>query len=348
MKKFKYTFTVLAVLAAFFIPGFKSYAGGGDWNTAMAPSGSSVAADGSSAITFSVHAYYYTCSLHDSNGYLVTSTDPNYCSANGYGTASETGMNISGSPIQVTGSGNTLSSSTLTTDSSGHGSFTLKSTVAESKTVSVLTQGGGLLASSTVSFTSPASSTTTTSTSSTKPKTTTTTTPSPATTSATPTSPAATANPTLATVKVGSAMTTDTSPTLNQNQPLVLSGKTVPNGIVTLTIHSTPKTVTTTADKDGNWSYTVTGLEPGNHTIQASVKDPATGQSSTPAQLLAFTVKAAPKVNTVAAAQPQTRKSFSLPFIAGIIILLALADDGWYWWKKKQNNSLNKPPVKLA
>jgi hypothetical protein len=319
------------LMLAIFLVGFAcisgfSYAGGASWNTSLTPSANSAAADGSAAITFSVYAYYYVCSLHDSSGYLVTSLDPNYCASNGYGTSSETGQNITGSPITVTGSGNTLSASTLTTDSSGHGSFTLKSTTAETKTVSVTTPPGSVLASSTVNFTSQAAPAT--------PKTKSTTTPSPTEPASTPAAPA---SPTISSVAVGSTKLTDISNIeLASNQSLQISGKTVPGGVVTLTIHSTPRTVTTTANNDGVWSYTVTGLEPGNHTIESSVKDTATGQSSPPAQVLAFTVKAAPLAAT--STKGIAKKSSSkMSLIIGVLAILAAAGvGGWFYLRHKR------------
>ncbi|HEX5448086.1 MAG TPA: carboxypeptidase-like regulatory domain-containing protein, partial [Candidatus Saccharimonadales bacterium] len=146
--------------------------------------------------------------------------------------------------------------------------------------------------------------------------------------------------PSLSVIRVGSTVITDATPTIDQNQPLVLSGKTVPNGIVTLTIHSTPKTVTTTADKNGNWTYSVSGLAPGNHTIQASVKDPTTGKSSTPAQLLAFSVKAAP-VAAVTTVKTLPKTSSALPLMIGLVVLVLLAGGGWYYWTKMRTKKIS-------
>jgi len=54
----------------------------------------------------------------------------------------------------------------------------------------------------------------------------------------------------------------------------VIAGKANPGTTVTLTIYSTPQTVTVTADGDGNWSYTPkTALEAGPHNIVASITD---------------------------------------------------------------------------
>lgn len=58
-----------------------------------------------------------------------------------------------------------------------------------------------------------------------------------------------------------------------ENKP-VIRGKAAPASTVTLTIYSTPQTVTVTADASGNWSYTPDApLEAGPHNIVASVTD---------------------------------------------------------------------------
>lgn len=61
-----------------------------------------------------------------------------------------------------------------------------------------------------------------------------------------------------------------------------ISGKANPGAVVTLTIYSTPVTVTVTADANGNWTYVpTTPLEEGPHNVVASALDPATGQTQT-------------------------------------------------------------------
>jgi hypothetical protein len=62
---------------------------------------------------------------------------------------------------------------------------------------------------------------------------------------------------------------------VSSNQP-EFTGKGPPNTVITLTIHSTPRTVTVQTDANGNWSYTPsTPLDPGPHDIIASAADPA-------------------------------------------------------------------------
>ncbi|MEK9143551.1 MAG: Ig-like domain-containing protein [Patescibacteria group bacterium] len=68
--------------------------------------------------------------------------------------------------------------------------------------------------------------------------------------------------------------------TATQNKPTI-TGKTAPGATVTITIYSTPSTVTVTADENGNWSFTPeTALETGPHNIVASVTD-QNGQTQT-------------------------------------------------------------------
>lgn len=68
--------------------------------------------------------------------------------------------------------------------------------------------------------------------------------------------------------------------TATQNKPTI-TGKTAPGATVTITIYSTPSTVTVTADENGNWSFTPeTALETGPHNIVASVTDQS-GQTQT-------------------------------------------------------------------
>lgn len=68
--------------------------------------------------------------------------------------------------------------------------------------------------------------------------------------------------------------------TATDNKP-VIHGKAAPGTTVTVTIYSTPYTVTVTADASGNWTYTPdTALESGPHNIVASITDQS-GQTQT-------------------------------------------------------------------
>ena len=239
--------------------------------------------------------------------------------------------------ISVSGSGNTLSASTVTVYN-GRASVTLKSSVAETKTIKLIgnVKGEFVAATTSVKFTSASSSTTTT-------------TPSAATsTNTTTTTPKAPTAPKLATTKIDGATVDASKPvSVDQDKPLVLSGKTVANGTVTLTIHSTPRTATTKADKNGNWTYIVTGLEPGDHYVEAKVTDPKTKKTSSTTRLLAFKVVSAklPATDTTATTtQPQHKSSG--PLIVGILIVaLALAAAGWFIWRylRERRNTPRTP-----
>jgi hypothetical protein len=127
--------------------------------------------------------------------------------------------------------------------------------------------------------------------------------------------------------------------TINRSQPLALSGTTVPNGKITLTIHSNPITATVQANSSGNWSYTVTGLQPGNHTIYATVTDPANNQTSTQSKLLAFTIAATPVASVTHASTATTKKSTSLliPSIFAVVTLLILGAVGLLVTKNRKS-----------
>lgn len=59
----------------------------------------------------------------------------------------------------------------------------------------------------------------------------------------------------------------------NSDTSRTISGTTDPFAEVTITVHSTPQTKTTTADADGRWSIVFSDLESGPHTVNATSKD---------------------------------------------------------------------------
>ena len=175
----------------------------------------------------------------------------------------------------------------------------------------------------------PAPSTSTTTPTSTKHTTTyksTTSTPAATTSPASAAQPAVPETVVADTIAVaGKKVTSIQDLTISESQPLILSGTTVPNGKITLTIHSNPTTAAVQADATGKWSYTVTGLQPGLHTINATVTDPATNQTSASSKLLSFTVAAPATPATVA--RPTKNHSaiwFGLA-TAGALLLIVVA-----------------------
>lgn len=99
-------------------------------------------------------------------------------------------------------------------------------------------------------------------------------------------SPTGTPSATLAIVSPGNDSTATTEkPTIN--------GKAAPGATITVTVYSTPHTVTVVADANGNWSYTPdTPLESGPHNIVASTTD---GRGQTQTTTTAFVVASSDK-----------------------------------------------------
>lgn len=96
--------------------------------------------------------------------------------------------------------------------------------------------------------------------------------------SQTPTAtPSPTSNPTAETLKIVYPVSQDTATT---DKPTI-QGKAIPGSTVTVTVYSTPQTMTVTADANGDWSFIPqASLETGPHNIVASVTD-QNGQTQT-------------------------------------------------------------------
>ncbi|HUB92877.1 MAG TPA: Ig-like domain-containing protein [Verrucomicrobiae bacterium] len=133
--------------------------------------------------------------------------------------------------------------------------------------------------------------------------------------------------------------------TISPSQPLVLAGTTVPNGKITLTIHSNPTTATVQANASGDWSYTVTGLLPGSHTIYATVTNPSNNQISASSKLLAFTIATAPVANVAHTTQTPPQKTSSRVVIIGIsaLVVAILAIAAVLILKMKSKTKANLP-----
>lgn len=87
-----------------------------------------------------------------------------------------------------------------------------------------------------------------------------------------PSSPPVSASSTTSAVIATS--TTPSSPLGDATEPISVHGKTAPNALVTVYIFSTPTIVVVKADKDGNWSYTLTKeLPDGRHEVYAAITD---------------------------------------------------------------------------
>jgi hypothetical protein len=134
------------------------------------------------------------------------------------------------------------------------------------------------------------------------------------------------------------------------SQPITISGYTIANGVVNLTIHSAVRNEIARANSSGYWTYTIENLEPGNHTVEATVTNPATHQTSPGATILKFTLTGSlspyKNINNVGVAQAKSSSLTSkLPLIAAGILLPACALAVAFWFmKNRKHKTLQTPP----
>lgn len=244
--------------------------------------------------------------------------------------------------ISVSGSGNSYNSGYIYINcSSGYGSTTLTSTVAEGKTVSMLLSGKGgdynpgLSLGVTFNAPAPTPSTSRSQTST-------------STSQATPATqaPTAPAVPVLEFLKVGdSQITSDkiSESKFKQGEKIIFSGKTIPNGVVYLYFQSEPFTAMTIANAEGVWTYELTkDLGVGEHTLQIAAADQATNQISEKSQPVKFAIEEAAKEE-----KPQAKKDSNLIYylVVGGILIIATAV-GFVIYKRGRKNKKKVEEIK--
>jgi len=143
----------------------------------------------------------------------------------------------------------------------------------------------------------------------------------------------------------GKTFTPGKNLTIKAGQSLKLIGTATPNALVTLTIHSTPKTVTTTADNFGNWNYTLTGLATGNHFVEATVTDPTTKKVSAATKLLSFKV-ATPTATTTAAKPAKSHTLLYIILLALLLVIIVLAI--WLLRRKRKARATSDAQVPMV
>jgi hypothetical protein len=319
--------TVFSAATAFANFGSASAAGGMFYVGVWASGASSVAVGGT--LTFVAEGY----DLHCANGGGYNNS--HICSD---GTAAEHTHTFAGHKIyvSVSGSGNTLGGiqgsgedTYVTIGADGTAQFTVSSSVAEAKTVTVLEELKTDSDTATATFTAAQASTP----AKTTPKATT-----PAPTPAAPTPPVApTSNLTLNQQPIENT----THPTVQAGKVTTLAGVTVPNGVVKLYIFSTPRTATVTADSTGKWTYGISGLAAGAHHVEAEVTDPATNLTSSRVTLATFTVATAlvaAKTTMAAAKKPSV-----WPWVIGGLGLVVVAGAGTVAWCLRRRAHHTKP-----
>jgi hypothetical protein len=298
--------------------------------------GSSTAApNGSSAISFKTVAFNALC---PGNPYYVY--DPT-CPDGTQPTKVYTGVEGEKTYITVSGSGNTLGGTStdaygsyVVVAANGTATFSLVSTVAETKTITVFASPGS-------SYNASASAVFANATPTPKPAT-----PKPTPAPAPTPEPSPPAVPAASSYEVGGKAVADPSHiALQASDPLTLNGKTVAGGVVTLYIFSTPREATVTADAQGSWSYTVKGLEPGSHHVEATVTDPLTKKISERQTIASFTVAAVQKAPITVASK--TAKSNNLPWIiSGCVVVLTLGAAAMWWYRNRKKHAAQvAPPV---
>lgn len=143
----------------------------------------------------------------------------------------------------------------------------------------------------------------------------------------------------------GKTVATDKSFDVNKNDIIKITGQTVANGLVALTIHSSPKTDTVTADANGKWTYSIEGLDPGSHYIEATVTNPKTSKVSTPVKLLSFNVKSLSGVTSGASTVKPIKKSHVATITAILIALIAVAAGAYIFWRRKKSAAAKPKPT---
>jgi hypothetical protein len=79
------------------------------------------------------------------------------------------------------------------------------------------------------------------------------------------------------------------------SKTITLSGYTIANGVINITIHSIVRNELARANDSGYWSFVISDLESGSHTVEATVTNLATKQTSEKATLLKFAIIGTPK-----------------------------------------------------
>jgi hypothetical protein len=128
--------------------------------------------------------------------------------------------------------------------------------------------------------------------------------------------------------------------TIDVSKSITLSGYTIANGAVNLTIHSAVRNEIARANASGFWTLTVSDLEPGTHTIDATVTDLTTHLSSQSATLLKFAVtgkKAAALVNKSSTISVKPSKNSPVLLIVIGMALAAGIGAVVFWYINKRN-----------
>lgn len=128
-------------------------------------------------------------------------------------------------------------------------------------------------------------------------------------------------------------------------EPVLFSGKTIPNGIVRLYFHSEPFEDTTTANTEGVWTYElIRDIGIGDHELQIAVTNPTTNLTSEKSEAVKFTLIAPEFTET----QPlninnKSKNNYFWYYLGtGIFFITLVGTGGFIWWKKSKKTRLKK------
>jgi hypothetical protein len=147
------------------------------------------------------------------------------------------------------------------------------------------------------------------------------------------------------------------------SKSITISGYTIANGVINLTIHSVARNEIARANAAGFWSIDISGLEPGNHTVDATVTDLTTHLTSTSTTLLKFAVTeetsknvfTKPKLQTSVTVKKHANKAVQIILLT--VVTIATASAVIYWFKKmhkkpkkpgQQKPTQSPPPTEIA
>lgn len=285
-------------------------AGGPPADVQFSSDPSSAPANGTSTITLTMYFYWHKC---NDNNYGSSTQE---CDT---GHGGDSGVKIlapSENATLTTSAPITMSTSSVTSSSTGYATVTVTSATPGTHTISSKISGLYNERSTTVKFTDPNPPS-----------------PTPTTTKKTVAKPPAPVKP--AAPEAPLLLVNDENKPNNQqfevpaDKPLVLKGKTLPNAKITITVYSEPKQYSGLSDANGDYQIEIKDLPEGDHHADMIVTDSATGLKSDPITVATFRVMAVsvdkPATEQVPAVAPSNSSKIWIIIAAVATMILGAA-----------------------